>query len=62
MVETDIRIRCQRCGEQMLLKDPAPGDPWRPDQFWICSKCGRHFWSTYPTPTKEPPKEKKAAE
>jgi ribosomal protein L37E len=56
MVETDIRIRCQRCGEQMELKDPAPGDAWRPDQFWVCRRCGRHFWSTYPNPTREKPK------
>lgn len=51
MVETEIRIRCQRCGEQMELRDPAPGTPWTPEQFWVCSRCGRHFWSTYPPPS-----------
>jgi hypothetical protein len=34
----------------MELRDPAPGTPWKPDQFWVCAKCGRHFWSTYPPP------------
>jgi DNA-directed RNA polymerase subunit RPC12/RpoP len=49
MAESDLKIRCQRCGEQMEMKDPAPGADWRPDQFWVCPKCGRHFWTTYAT-------------
>jgi DNA-directed RNA polymerase subunit RPC12/RpoP len=53
MSEVDIRIRCQRCGEQMDLRDPAPGMPWPPDQFWVCPKCGRHFWTTYPPPARD---------
>jgi DNA-directed RNA polymerase subunit RPC12/RpoP len=51
MAESGIRIRCQRCGEQMELRDPAPGTPWRLDQFWVCPRCGRHFRSTYPQPS-----------
>lgn len=50
----DVKIACQRCGEQMKMVDPGPADPWRADQFWTCPKCGRHFWSTYPAPA--PPK------
>jgi rRNA maturation protein Nop10 len=50
MATLDVKIACQRCGEQMEMKDPAPGDPWRADQFWVCPRCGRHFWSTYPAP------------
>jgi len=48
MAIPDVKIACQRCGEPMEMKDPAPGDPWRADQFWVCPRCGRHFWSTYP--------------
>jgi transposase-like protein len=44
------RIRCQSCGQQMDMKDPAPGAAWTPDQYWVCPTCGRHFWSTYPAP------------
>jgi hypothetical protein len=45
----------------MEMKDPAPGAPWRPDQFWVCPRCSRHFWTTYVAPpaketAKEPPK------
>ena len=50
MAEQELRINCQRCGEPMEMKDPAPGDPWKPDQYWVCPRCGRHFWSTYPNP------------
>jgi hypothetical protein len=50
----DVKIPCQRCGEQMDMKDPAPGDAWRADQFWVCPRCGRHFWSTYPAPAAAP--------
>jgi ribosomal protein L37E len=55
MTDTDIgiRIRCQRCGAQMDLRDPAPGQAWPPQQFWECPRCGRHFWTTYPPPTRE---------
>ena len=44
------RIACQRCRQEMVLKDPAPGTPWTPSQYWVCPGCGRHFWSTYPPP------------
>jgi ribosomal protein L37E len=47
MPTLELKIACQRCGEQMEMKDPAPGDAWRPDQFWVCPRCGRHLWSTY---------------
>jgi len=50
MPTLDLTISCQRCGEQMEMKDPAPDSPWRPDQFWVCPRCGRHFWTTYPAP------------
>ena len=49
----DIHIRCMRCGTQMDLRDPGPGMPWPPDQFWVCPKCGRHFWTTYPPPARD---------
>lgn len=53
-------MRCQRCGAQMDMRDPEPGGAWKPDQFWVCATCGRHFWTTYPAPPKpavvaEPP-------
>ncbi len=51
----DVRIRCQRCGEQMELRDPARGQPWPPQQFWKCPTCGRNFWTTYPPPKKAKP-------
>jgi len=60
MSDVDLRIRCQRCGADMEMRDPGPGMPWTPDQFWVCPKCGRHFWSTYPPPNRE--KAKPAAE
>jgi DNA-directed RNA polymerase subunit RPC12/RpoP len=50
MPTVDLKIACQRCGEPMEMKDPAPDEAWRPDQFWVCRRCGRHFWSTYATP------------
>ena len=34
----------------MNLTDPGPGEAWKPDQFWTCLECGRHFWTTYPPP------------
>jgi len=37
----------------MELRDPAPGTPWPPEQFWVCPRCGRHFWSTYPPPARD---------
>ncbi|HEV3215829.1 MAG TPA: hypothetical protein VGZ27_08915 [Vicinamibacterales bacterium] len=49
MPETALRMRCQRCGQQMDLRDPPAGSPWKPDQFWVCPNCGRHYWTTYPT-------------
>ena len=36
MNDADLHIRCMRCGDQMELRDPAPGmpdgqaDPWGP--------------------------------
>jgi DNA-directed RNA polymerase subunit RPC12/RpoP len=60
-----LQIRCQRCGTQMDMRDPGPGMPWTPDQFWVCAKCGRHFWSTYPPPKPKAapaPEAKSAAE
>jgi transposase-like protein len=51
--ETGLHIRCQRCGTEMDMRDPGPGMPWRPEQFWVCPKCGRHFWSTYPPPNRD---------
>jgi ribosomal protein L37E len=55
MADQALHIRCQRCGESMTLCDPAPGTPWKPDQFWVCPGCGRHFWSTYATAPGEKP-------
>jgi DNA-directed RNA polymerase subunit RPC12/RpoP len=55
MSDVNIRIRCQRCGADMELRDPKPGMPWTPDQFWVCNTCGRHFWTTYPPPKTEAP-------
>ena len=49
MVDSEFNIRCQRCGDPMDLKDPAPGEPWTALQFWTCARCGRHFWTTYVT-------------
>jgi transposase-like protein len=54
MTDVELKIRCQRCGTDMEMRDPGPGMPWAPDQFWVCPRCGRHFWSTYPTPTSAP--------
>jgi DNA-directed RNA polymerase subunit RPC12/RpoP len=53
MNELGIQIRCMRCGAEMELRDPQPGMPWTPDQFWVCNTCGRHFWTTYPPPNRE---------
>ena len=52
MTTDDLQMRCQRCGTQMEMRDPAPGTPWKPDKFWVCPACGRHFWTTHPA---EPP-------
>jgi DNA-directed RNA polymerase subunit RPC12/RpoP len=56
MTDVERQIRCQRCGADMELRDPGPGMPWAPDQFWVCPKCGRHFWSTYATAAPTKPK------
>ena len=62
MHDVKVQIRCQRCGNQMELKDPGPDDTWTPQQFWECQACGRHFWTTYPPPKKPvPPKATKPA-
>ena len=50
MADADLQMRCQRCGALMDLKDPGPGEAWKPDQFWVCLECDRHFWTTYPPP------------
>jgi uncharacterized C2H2 Zn-finger protein len=54
MVEAELTMRCQRCGAMMEMRDPAPGGPWKADQFWVCPRCGRHFWTTYPQPPQTP--------
>jgi hypothetical protein len=36
----------------MEMRDPLPDGPWKPDQFWVCPQCGRHFWTTYAAPPK----------
>src|SRR5436190_754375 len=53
MTDAVLHNRCQRCGTEMDMRDPGPGMAWTPDQFWVCPKCGRHFWSTYPPPKRE---------
>ena len=50
MNDAGLHMRCQRCGAEMEMRDPGEGTPWTPDQFWVCNKCGRHFWTTYPPP------------
>jgi hypothetical protein len=40
----------------MEMRDPSPGMPWKPDQYWVCPRCGRHFWTTDPPPAPEKPK------
>jgi uncharacterized C2H2 Zn-finger protein len=54
MVEAELTMRCQRCGTMMEMRDPAPGGPWKADQFWVCPRCGRHFWTTYPQAPQTP--------
>jgi transposase-like protein len=54
MPEIDLEITCQRCGASMEMKDPAPGAAWRADQYWVCPRCGRHFWTTYANPPVKP--------
>jgi len=53
MSDVGIHIRCMRCGTQMDMRDPGPDMEWKPDQFWVCPKCGRHFLTTYPPPNRE---------
>ena len=55
MSEIGLKIRCMRCGTQMDLRDPVSVEAWKPDQFWVCPKSGRHFWTTYPPPAREKP-------
>jgi uncharacterized protein with PIN domain len=62
MSAAERTMRCQRCGTQMEMRDPGPGAPWTPDQFWVCPRCGRHFWTTHPSPATEKPKPAAAAE
>jgi transposase-like protein len=52
IMSSPLKMRCQRCGAQMEMRDPAPGGEWKPDQFWVCPLCGRHFWTTYTAPPK----------
>jgi len=47
-------LRCQRCGTDMEMRDPVPDGPWKSDQFWVCPRCGRHFWTTYTVPPASP--------
>ena len=49
----------KRAGK-MELRDPLSVETWKPDQFWVCNRCGRHFWTTYPPPNRD--KLKPAAE
>jgi DNA-directed RNA polymerase subunit RPC12/RpoP len=51
-MSNELKLRCQRCGAQMEMRDPEPGGAWKPDQFWVCPTCGRHFWTTYANPPK----------
>lgn len=46
----------------MEMRDPGPGAPWTPDQFWVCPRCGRHFWTTHPSPATEKPKPEAVAD
>ena len=39
----------------MEMRDPGPGEAWKPDQFWVCPACGRHFWTTHPAPKADTP-------
>jgi hypothetical protein len=39
----------------MDMRDPAQGEGWKPDQFWVCPRCGRHFWTTYAAQPGVPP-------
>ena len=32
MDDTQPHVRCQRCGDQMEMKDPGPGMAWTPEQ------------------------------
>jgi len=61
--ETDLQIqlRCQRCGDPMELRDPAPGAAWAPVQYWVCNRCGRHFWTTYASPAGKAAEDEKPA-
>ena len=52
MATGELKLRCQRCGSDMEMRDPEPGGAWKPDQFWVCPNCGRHFWTTYAAPPK----------
>jgi hypothetical protein len=61
MNHPDVSVRCQRCGAQMDLTDPAPEDPWPAQQFWECPQCNRHFWTTYPAIKPAKPAAKPAA-
>ena len=61
MNHPDVSVRCQRCGAQMDLTDPAPEDPWPAQQFWECPQCNRHFWTTYPAVKPAKPAAKPAA-
>jgi hypothetical protein len=56
MSELGLTIRCQRCGDPMELRDPADPADWKPDQFWVCQRCGRHYWTTYTAPPGQKPK------
>jgi len=53
--DVGLQLRCQRCGIPMELRDPNPEAGWAPQQFWVCPRCGRHFWTTYPAPAKDRP-------
>jgi hypothetical protein len=45
----------------MELRDPAPGAAWAPVQYWVCNRCGRHFWTTHASPAGKAAEDEKAA-
>lgn len=61
MPDIAYSLTCQRCNTPMEMRDPAPGAPWAPQQFWVCPRCGRHFWTTYATATPPLPKKEEPA-
>ena len=44
-----VWTKCQSCSEILTVMSLEKN-------FWVCPKCGRHFWTTYPPPNREKPK------